>query len=74
MGVMGPLSSAVLIGCLKGLHYLLWLAAGLLAILVITQALRGDADARPGPNLAIAAVLFAGGAVSGYVARKLTPK
>ncbi len=71
---MGPLPTAILIGCLNGLQWLLWLAGGLLVIMVVTQILRGDADAMPLPNLAVAVVLFLGGALSGYLARKFTPQ
>ena len=71
---MGPLSTAILIGCLNGLRWLLLLAAGLLLILVVTQALRGDADAAPAPLLILAAALCAMGEISGFVARRLSPK
>ncbi len=71
---MGPLPTAILIGCLNGLQWLLWLAGGLLLIMVVTQSLRGDSDAMPLANLAVALVLFAGGALSGYFARKFTPR
>ena len=71
---MGPLPTAILIGCLEGLKWLLWLAAGLLVILVVTQALRGDADALPVPNLIVAAAMFCAGVVCAYVARRLMPK
>ncbi len=68
---MGALPTAILIGCLNALQWLLWVAGGLLAVLVVTQALRGAADAMPGSNILIAAGLFALGAVSGYAGRQL---
>lgn len=68
---MGPLASAVLIGCLNGLQWLLWLTAGLLLLLVVTQFLRGDADAMPVPNLIGAIALAILGYICGFAARKL---
>ena len=66
---MGPLPIAILIGCLQGLKYLLWLVSALLVALVLTQALRGDTDARPAAQLRLAAALLAGGLGCGYAAR-----
>ena len=70
---MGPLPTAILIGCLNGLQWLLWLAAALLAILVVTETIRGVSDATHMTNLIVAAVLALGGFVCGYAARKFTP-
>ncbi len=69
---MGPFSRAILIGCLDALRWLFWLGAGLLVLLVVVQAFRGDADALPKSNLAGAAALAALGWLCGFAARKLT--
>ena len=68
---MSALPTAILIGCLNGLQWLLWLTAGLLIVLVVVQALRGDADSRPMETLFIAMFMFGGGIISGLVARRL---
>lgn len=68
---MGPVATAVAIGCLTALRWLLWLAAALLVILVAVQFLRGDDWAQPGPNALAALVLAAAGWLAGYVADKL---
>ena len=60
---MGPFASTVLYGCLEALKWLLWATAGLLVVLIVTQALRGDADARPLVNLAMAGAFLVGGAL-----------
>ena len=71
---MGLFSTAVLAGCLGGLRWLLWGAAALLVLLVVVQALRGDADALPRSNLLLAGGFFIAGMACGVVARKLTSR
>jgi hypothetical protein len=68
---MGHISTAILAGCLNALGWLLWATAALLVVLVIVQALRGDADALPKSNLLVAtAFLLAGGACA-WAARRV---
>ena len=56
---MGPFPRILLSACLNLLKWLLLLTAGLLAVLIVVQHLRGDAEAAPG-----ALALFAGGAAA----------
>jgi lipoprotein signal peptidase len=69
--MMGPLATGILIGCLAGLRWLLWLVAFLLAVLLIVHAIRGDAGANPLQTGLL--VLFFGGLgwVSGFVSARI---
>ena len=42
VGLMGPVSLAVLVGCLRATGYVLWFIAALLALLVLKQAWTGE--------------------------------
>jgi hypothetical protein len=67
--MMGPLSTAILAGCLQALRWLLWLTALLVLILVAAQAWRAEEIARPLANVIIALGLVAAGWGSEYIAR-----
>ena len=56
VGLMGPVSLAVLIGCLRVMGYVLWFIAALLALLVLKQAWTGEGVV---PGLLAAAPAFA---------------
>ena len=71
--MMGPFSTAILVAGLTVLRALLWLAAGLLAMLVAMQALRGEAAAQPVPMLMAAATFAVVGWISGRIARRILP-
>ena len=64
--MIGPLSTAILAGCLKALGGLLWAVAALVALLLAVQALRGGGGADPAALAALAGV-FAG---LGWVCRR----
>ena len=66
---MGPLSTAILVGCLQALKWLLWATAALLVILVAVQAIRGDDGARPLANVIVAVLFFMGGFASSYASK-----
>ncbi|MDO9439253.1 MAG: hypothetical protein Q7T73_00030 [Beijerinckiaceae bacterium] len=66
---MGPLSTAILAGCLQALKWLSWIICLLLGVLVVVQSLRGDEGAQPLANVMVALAFAAGGALCGYVAR-----
>lgn len=69
--MMGPLSTAILAGCLQALRWLFWLVSALLLILVVTQSLRGDDGAQPLTNVIIAVAFALAGFVSERVARAI---
>lgn len=58
---MGPIASAIAIGFLEAVRWLLWIAAALLVVLIVVQALRGDAGASPLANAIAALAMAAGG-------------
>ena len=60
---MGPVGKAVAFGCAQALKWILWLAGGLLLILVIVQYVRGDVTANAQANL----MVMAGFLVAGYI-------
>lgn len=68
---MGPVATAVAMGCLTALRWLTWVAAGLLLVLIAVQFLRGDEGAQPVANALVALGLAAGGWLAGFVADKL---
>ena len=68
---MGQVSIAILAGCLKALGWMLWATSGLLILLVIVQALRGDSDAVPRSNLLVAAAFFIAGGACAWAARRV---
>lgn len=72
--LMGPLALAVLIGCLNGLQWLLWGTAALAGLLVLVQAVRGDADALPVHLSVFALALALAGAASGFLARRISAR
>lgn len=69
---MGPVATAIAVGCLTALRWLLWLTAALLVVLIAMQFARGDQWAQPGANAALAAAMAVGGWLSGYAADWLT--
>ena len=64
-------STAVASACLSVLQWLLWLTAGLLLLLIVVQALRGDADAQPGTTAMMAVLAGAVGWMFGAAGRRL---
>lgn len=71
---MGPFASAVTIGCLDAMRWLLWLAAVLLAALIVVQNLRGDEAAQPAKFAALATGAFALGWICILVSRRLAAR
>lgn len=66
---MGPLSTAVAVGCLTALRWLFWLTGALMAALIAKQYLGGEGVVA---SLAIGAVAFAAlGWLSGFAAQKI---
>ena len=53
---MGPFATVILAGCLKALGFLLWGIAAFIALLVVVQRLRGDAEADPVALMGVALV------------------
>jgi hypothetical protein len=68
---MSPVATAVTVGCLDALRWLLWLIAILLVALVIVQFIRNDEAAQPLQFLAVAIVGTAGGWLCGLLSRRL---
>jgi hypothetical protein len=68
---MGPLATAILVGCLQGMKYLLWLVAVLLLILLLVQWLRGESAFKLVSLSIIAVLALGGGFVSGRAAAAL---
>ena len=65
---MGMFSTAVLVACLQGMKYLLWLTAALLVVLVLVQFLRGEPNIKPVFLGIVALLALAGGFISGRAA------
>ena len=68
---MGPVATAILIGCTQALKWILWLTAALLLILVVVQYFRGDAAAKPVANLITMLVFFGAGAIAHFIGSKV---
>ena len=68
---MGPVARTVIYTGLLILKWLLWLAGGLLIVLVIVQHFRGDAQANPGVNLIMATGFLIAGLVADFAGRKI---
>ncbi len=66
---MGPFSTAVLIAAFEGLKWLFGATAGLLALLTVVQAIRGDADAQPLTTISLMALFAAGALLCRWIAR-----
>lgn len=62
---MGPFPRILLSACLNLMKWLFLVTAGLLAILIVVQQLRGDAEAAPGQLALFAAVMVVLGWLSG---------
>jgi hypothetical protein len=71
VGMMGPISTAILGGCLQALKWLSWSIAGLLLVLIGVQSLRGDEGAQPLANVMVAIAFLGGGFVSGLASRAI---
>ena len=71
---MGPFSSAVLVGCLTALKWLLWFTAGLVLVAVGAVLLRGEATPAPSGLLVVAAGCGVAGWVCGWLVRALAGK
>ena len=68
---MGAFATAVLVGCLQGMKYLLWLVAVLLLMLALVQWVRGESTFKLATLLIIAVLALGGGFVSGRAAHAL---
>lgn len=68
---MGPFATAILVGCLQGMKYLLWLVALLLLVLLLVQWLRGESTFKLALLSFIALLALGGGFVSGRAAATL---
>ncbi|MBM3343935.1 MAG: hypothetical protein FJY56_17760 [Betaproteobacteria bacterium] len=69
--MIGPLSTALLIGVSATLCWLLWGSALLVLALVVAQAIRDDVTVAPRVLLIIAACLFAGGWVCRWFSKRI---
>lgn len=69
--IVGPFTTAMLVGGLAALCWLLWFAALLLVALVVVQAIRGDVTVAPQTLLFMAACLFAAGWVCGWISKRI---
>ena len=68
---MGPFATAILVGCLQGMKYLLWLVAVLLLMLVLAQWLRGESAFKLVLLSFMALLALGGDLVSGRAAAAL---
>ena len=68
---MGAFATAVLVGCLQGMKYLLWLVAVLLLVLALVQWVRGESAFKLATLIVIAVLSLGGGFVSGRAAYAL---
>ena len=68
---MGPFATAILVGCLQGMKYLLWLVAVLLVMLVLAQWLRGESAFKLVLLSFMALLALGGDLVSGRAAAAL---
>lgn len=68
---MGPVATAVAVGCLRALGVLLLVAAALLLLLIVVQQWRADPQAQPTANALLALALSAGGLGCAYLAKWL---
>jgi hypothetical protein len=68
---MGLFSTAMLIASLEGLKWLFWATAALLALLIVVQMARGDADARPLVNMVMGLAFVVAGIAANYAAVKV---
>lgn len=68
---MGPFATAILVGCLQGMKYLLWLVAFLLVMLLLVQWMRGDSAFKLIIFSIVAVLALGGGFVSGRAAAAL---
>lgn len=68
---MGPVARMIIYTGLLVLKGLLWLASGLLIVLVVVQYFRGDAHANPGLHFVLAAIFLLVGLVADYLGRKI---
>lgn len=68
---MGPFSTVALIAAFEGLKWLFGATAGLLAILTVVQAIRGDADAQPITTLSLMLAFAAGAWLCRWIAGRI---
>jgi uncharacterized membrane protein len=68
---MGPVATAVAVGCFRALAGLLLVAAGLLILLIVVQLWRADPEAQPVANATLALFLTGGGLACSAVANWL---
>lgn len=68
---MGPFATAILVGCLQGMKYLLWLVAVLLLMLLLAQWMRGESAFKLATLSLMALLALGGGFVSGRAAAAL---
>ena len=68
---MGPFATAITVGCLDALRWLLWLVAALLLLLVVVQAARGDEAAAPVKMLTLGAGAAALGFICGWASKRI---
>lgn len=71
---MGPFPRFLLGACLNLMKWLFLITAGLLAVLVVVQQVRGDAEAAPLQLGLFAVVMAVLGVVSGKVSRWFLPQ
>lgn len=64
-------SRAVIAACATVLGFMLYVVAGLLALLTVVAHLRGDAASAPAETLALAAGAAAAGFACRFIARKI---
>lgn len=69
--IIGPLTTAMLVGVCAALCWLLWFTGLLLVVLVVVQAVRSDVTVAPQMLLAIAASLFAVGWLCRWISKRI---
>lgn len=68
---VGPVATLIATACLEALKWLFWITAGLLAVMIVVQGLRGDAHARPLASAVLGLGFAAAGLACGWLAARL---
>jgi hypothetical protein len=68
---MGPFASAIIIGCLDALRWLLWLVTALALAAMVAQWLRADQTVEPLSLIEMAAVCAVVGWICGFLGKRL---
>ena len=68
---MGPFATAITVGCLDAMRWLLWLVGALLVALIVVQTLRGDEGAQPAKFAMLALGAFGVGWICMFLSKRL---